>query len=645
MNNEAVNNAPSHFRMEVSAGARWRVVIRKRPVRVGAEAGYDLMAWLSGILIAAAATSDMADGSGGGGLFGPLLLAAAGLSITTGLLAGLYRGRYQRGSLDEVLSVGIAVALMTVALTVVSLLADGRHAPLATVAGAALFALLAMGGARYVVCAVRQLRRQRAAADTRVIVFGAGDAGTAFISRLLVEPDAAYRPVALLDDDPAKRRLRIRGVPVLGDRNRMADVAAATGATVLVIAIARARGAVIRDLTTRAEEAGLTPKVIPTVSELLSGSARIEGVRDPRISDLLGRQPVRTDVHAVAGQLSGQRILVTGAGGAIGSELFRQLHRFGPAQLIMLDRDESALHEVQLALHGRALLDSDETVLADIRDPRRVHEVFQRFRPQIVFHAAALKHLPLLERYPAEAVKTNIWGTQHVLEAAAATGTASFVNISTDKAADPVSILGYSKRIAERLTADMARHAGGSYLSVRFGNVLGSRGSVLGALSAQVAAGGPLTRQPELAKSDFFTRPLSSAGIRALLTGVEKLQTAPSTPGLSGGVAFDACGGAINRVGAGDTAFVHRDALFLAQYTTTWDNGAGPAVAGQQRSAQQALWQSMRPYASGQAYQNYIDPALPTWRQAYYGANYSRLAQVKHSYDPDRLFTFPQAVS
>ena len=153
--------------------------------------------------------------------------------------------------------------------------------------------------------------------------------------------------------------------------------------------------------------------MVPSVSELLSGSARIEGVRDPRISDLLGRRPVQTDVAAVAGHFAGKRILVTGAGGSIGSELCRQLHRFGPAELIMLDRDESALHAVQLALHGRALLDSDETILADIRDPRRVREVFEQFRPQIVFHAAALKHLPLLERYPAEAVKSNVLGTLH----------------------------------------------------------------------------------------------------------------------------------------------------------------------------------------------------------------------------------------
>jgi len=234
---------------------------------------------------------------------------------------------------------------------------------------------------------------------------------------------------------------------------------------------------------------------------LLSGGARIEGMRDPRISDLLGRCPVHIDVDAVSGCFAGQRILVTGAGGSIGSELCRQLQRLCPAELIMLDRDESALHAVQLALHGRALLDSDETVLADIRDPRRVREVFDRFRPQVVFHVAALKHLPLLERCPAEALKTNVWGTLTVLEAAAACGVESFVNISTDKAADPVNVLGYSKRIGERLTAHQAGRAAGTYLSVRFGNVLGSRGSVLTALSAQVTAGGPVTvTHPEVSR-------------------------------------------------------------------------------------------------------------------------------------------------
>jgi FlaA1/EpsC-like NDP-sugar epimerase len=327
----------------------------------------------------------------------------------------------------------------------------------------------------------------------KIIVFGAGDAGAQLIHRLAAQSGAAYRPVAILDDDPAKRRLRIDGVPVLGGRGQMAEVAAGTGARVLVIAIAGRSGKVIHDLTEAAERCGLVPKVIPSVRELLTGGARIEGVRDPRISDLLGRPAATTDVASVREHIAGKRVLVTGAGGSIGAELCRQLHRLGPAELIMLDRDESALHAIQLALSGRALLDSEETVLADIRDQRRVREVFGKFRPDIVFHAAALKHLPLLESCPAEAVKSNVWGTLTVLEAAADHGVQSFVNISTDKAANPVSVLGYSKRIAERLTAYMSAKTGGAYLSVRFGNVLGSRGSVLTALSAQVAAGGPVT--------------------------------------------------------------------------------------------------------------------------------------------------------
>ncbi|MCW2907170.1 MAG: polysaccharide biosynthesis protein CapD [Actinomycetia bacterium] len=466
------------------------------------ESAYDAVSWICGLLAAGWMTRDLARV-----LITPFTLIRAVaaiclLSAAAGLLAGLYRGRHQRGSLDEVMGVGMATCVMALFLALVwPRLVSGQQAVLQAVAGSAMFALLAMLGARYILFAVRQRARRSATATVNVIVFGAGDAGSMLVYRLKREPHSAYRPVAILDDDPAKRRLRIQGIQVLGDRTRMAEVAAMTGATVLVIAIARASGTAIRDLTAQAESCGLVPKVVPSVTELLTGSARIEGVRDPRITDLLGRRPVQTDVAAVAGQFAGKRILVTGAGGSIGSELCRQLHRFGPAELTMLDRDESALHSIQLALHGRALLDSDETILADIRDPHRVREVFDQFRPQIVFHAAALKHLPLLERYPAEAVKSNIFGTRNVLEAAAACGVEYFVNISTDKAADPVSVLGYSKRIAERLTAHTAGQAPGSYLSVRFGNVLGSRGSVLTALSAQVAAGGPVTvTHPEVTR-------------------------------------------------------------------------------------------------------------------------------------------------
>ncbi len=466
------------------------------------ESVSDAGCWIFGLTVAGWLNGDLARPYPGViEAFGSAL-AVAVLAAGTGLLSGLYRGRYQRGTVGEVIGVARAGYGMAVVLLVLGrYLLPGQLAPVRTVLGGSLLALAMMAAARYLVVAARRSFRPQSRPGVKVIVFGAGSAGTALIGGLARQAAAPYLPVALLDDDPAKRRLRISGVPVVGDRTRMAEVAARTGATVLVIAIARPSGGTIRELTSEADRCGLIPKVIPSIAELLSGGARIDSVRDPRITDLLGRNPVQTDIARISGHFAGKRILVTGAGGSIGSELCRQLGRLGLAELVMLDRDESALHAVQLELRGQALLDSDDLVLADIRDPERVREVFVRHQPQIVFHAAALKHLPLLERYPAEALKSNVWGTFNVLEAAAACGVESFVNISTDKAADPISVLGYSKRIAERLTADTAGRTGRNYLSVRFGNVLGSRGSVLTTFSAQIAAGGPITvTHPDVAR-------------------------------------------------------------------------------------------------------------------------------------------------
>ena len=483
----------------VSSRQLIRRVGRLAWVRSAVEAGYDTLAWMSGLLITAGAV-----GPEGPRMTRAVLGGVAGICVVVtgcGLTAGLYRRRYLRGSRDEVRAVIVAGVLTAFCLVIVCETFGGGRLVLPDSALTMSFAVAAMLGARYVAFAARLRSRPAAPTAERIIVFGAGDAGTQLIGRLAALPGAAYRPVAILDDDPLKRRLRICGVPVLGGRAQLAQVAESTGARVLVIAIAGRSGQVIRDLTEEAERCGLVPKVIPSVMELLTGGAKIEGVRDPRISDLLGRPAASIDVAAVREYVAGKRVLVTGAGGSIGAELCRQLHKLGPATLIMLDRDESALHAVQLALQGRALLDSEETVLADIRDRRRIGEVFARFRPDIVFHAAALKHLPLLELWPGEALKTNVLGTLAVLEAAAEHDVQSFVNISTDKAASPISVLGYSKRITERLTAHMAARTGRTYLSVRFGNVLGSRGSVLTTLSSQVAADGPVTiTHPEVTR-------------------------------------------------------------------------------------------------------------------------------------------------
>jgi FlaA1/EpsC-like NDP-sugar epimerase len=249
----------------------------------------------------------------------------------------------------------------------------------------------------------------------------------------------------------------------------------------------------LRDVSKRALAADLDLRIVPHVTELIDGQVGADDVRPLTEADLLGRHQIDTDIHAIAGYITGRRVLVTGAGGSIGSELCRQLHRFGPESLIMVDRDESALHSLQMALEGRALLESERLVVADIRDAERMKDVFLHHRPDVVFHTAALKHLPLLELHPGEAAKTNVRGTLNVLEAAAQSGVGRFVNISTDKAADPTSVLGYTKRIAEQLTSWYAAREEGVYLSVRFGNVLGSRGSVLGAFERQVETGGPIT--------------------------------------------------------------------------------------------------------------------------------------------------------
>ncbi|WP_232466246.1 UDP-N-acetylglucosamine 4,6-dehydratase family protein [Diaminobutyricimonas sp. LJ205] len=240
-------------------------------------------------------------------------------------------------------------------------------------------------------------------------------------------------------------------------------------------------------------EAHLQVKVLPLLEDVLEGKSRLRDLRDVSIEDLIGRHPVNTQVEEIAGYLEGKRVLVTGAGGSIGSELSRQISKYGPAELILLDRDETGLQSTQLTISGHGLLDTRDVVLADIRDIESLKEIFTERRPEVVFHAAALKHLPMLEQYPDEAWKTNVLGTLNVLQAARAVGVTTFVNISTDKAANPTSVLGHSKRVGEKLTAWAAEKTGLNYVSVRFGNVIGSRGSMLPTFTALIEAGGPLT--------------------------------------------------------------------------------------------------------------------------------------------------------
>ncbi len=462
--------------------------------RLVARALSDAAIWVLALSVALVARYDFSAAAlGEWGWFFAVLVAAE-MQVIYGLLLGLYRRRYAYGSFEEVRAVVLTVGLTTASLMVVDVLFGQRPVPLSVPLMAGFAALAMMSGARY---AWRLRREHERRPDPQVaepvIVFGAGDAGRMIVRSMMRTPDSPYRPVALLDDDPAKQSQVIHGVPVRGTRRSVARVAKEAGASTLIFAVPSAEPSLLRDVTSRSDRSGVAVKVLPHVAELVTGTVGIRDIRDLDMEDFLGRRPLDLDTDSIAGYLTGKRVLVTGAGGSIGSELCRQLSRYGPAELMMLDRDESGLHATQLSLDGHGLLDTPNVILADIRDAERIAEIFAERRPEVIFHAAALKHLPLLEQYPYEAMQTNVKGTLHVLEAARDAGVERFVNISTDKAANPQCVLGYSKRITERLTAWFGQETGLPYVSVRFGNVLGSRGSVLHAFAAQAARGGPIT--------------------------------------------------------------------------------------------------------------------------------------------------------
>ena len=418
------------------------------------------------------------------------------IQAIVGYVVGIYRRRWRYGSFDEIAGLITTTTVSTGLLLFLRFFDQSLNPyPRSVIVIGGFAGLFFMAANRYVWRLIReQLRRPTEDTATKILVYGAGEGGIQMVNTLLRNPSSPYLPVGFLDDNPTTHRLSISGVPVIGGRESLAEARGKTGATTLLIAIPSADSSLISDISTRAQKLGMDVKIVPPVQNLNERPLNPSDIRDLTDEDLLGRRKIHTDLQQISDYIVNRRVLVTGAGGSIGSELCRQLARFNPAELIMLDRDESALHEVQLSIHGRALLDTPQTVLADLRDAATIHHIFETRRPEVVFHAAALKHLPLLERYPLEAYQTNVLGTSILLNAAKSVGVRVFVNISTDKAANPISILGYSKRIAERVTAHFGVNSTtGKYISVRFGNVLGSRGSVLMSFRDQIEKGGPVT--------------------------------------------------------------------------------------------------------------------------------------------------------
>lgn len=342
---------------------------------------------------------------------------------------------------------------------------------------------------------------------SKAIIVGAGDAGTLVARDLKHNEKGSIYPIGFVDDDPTKCHLEVLGVPVLGSREEIPRIVKQYNVDMIIIAIPSAKRKDIREIFDIAKKTKVQVKILPKVSDFIEGKVSVQQIRDVKVEDLLGRDPVQVDLQGIMDYVTNKRVLVTGAGGSIGSELCRQIAQFQPEQIILLGHGENSIYLIEMELREDYPYVELVPVIADVQDRLRIEEVFANWRPEVVFHAAAHKHVPLMERNPAEAVKNNIFGTKNVAECAHQFGVQNFVLISTDKAVNPTSVMGATKRVAELIVQTINQTSPTQFAAVRFGNVLGSRGSVIPLFKKQIAKGGPVTvTHPEMVRY-FMTIP------------------------------------------------------------------------------------------------------------------------------------------
>jgi len=353
----------------------------------------------------------------------------------------------------------------------------------------------------------RYQARARDAAASRVLIVGAGDAGEMVVRQMQAHPEYGYRPVGFVDDDPRKKGQNIHGIPILGGRADIGRLVPQKRADTIVIAIPSAPGSVVKAVVEQCKQAQLKFKIVPGIREIIEGEVSINQIRDIELEDLLRRPAVNVSLEEIAGYLKGKTILVSGAGGSIGSELCRQIATFEPGRLLLAGKGENSLYHIAWELGQKHKGLKLSTLICDVADPKRVDRIFEQHKPEVIFHAAAHKHVPMMEQNPGEAVKNNIFGTKTLAEAALAHGAQRFVLISTDKAVNPTSVMGATKRISEKVVMSLNGTKGTKFMAVRFGNVLGSSGSVVPLFKKQIAAGGPVTvTHPEMERY-FMTIP------------------------------------------------------------------------------------------------------------------------------------------
>ncbi|HXX94845.1 MAG TPA: nucleoside-diphosphate sugar epimerase/dehydratase [Planctomycetota bacterium] len=411
---------------------------------------------------------------------------------------GLYSMSWSQVSVGDLIRVVIATGFGSAVIGSVFLALRGRGFaaafPTSVVILDFFMALVLVGGFRSIRRVLKGAHRARQGLGRRVLIVGAGSAGEMILRAMQEENPPTYQPIAFVDDDPGKQGVAIRGVRVAGTRKELPALVRSLRASELLIAIPSAPSETVRETVALGRRAGLKDiRILPSLVTSVSRGVGLWAVREIELADLLGRPKVTIDSARVDSVLRGRRVLVTGAAGSIGSELCRQILAFEPALLLALDQAESGLFELEADLRRHVPTAPLALVSADVTDRRKLERVFQEHAPEVVFHAAAYKHVPLMEAHPDEAVKNNVLGTHAVAELAAQAGVERFVLISTDKAVNPSSVMGATKRLAEKVVLSIGAASRTRFMSVRFGNVLGSRGSVIPTFEEQIRRGGPVT--------------------------------------------------------------------------------------------------------------------------------------------------------
>ncbi|MFN2744364.1 MULTISPECIES: polysaccharide biosynthesis protein [unclassified Bacillus (in: firmicutes)] len=374
-----------------------------------------------------------------------------------------------------------------------------------------LFQLLLIGGSRMMWRIIREQVNKESKGSARALIIGAGSAGSLIAKQLLQKPELNIKPVAFIDDDKTKYRLEIMGLPVLGGKEQIVEAVRRWNIDRIIIAIPSLSVTQMQEMYKACAQTGVKTQVMPKIDEILLGRHPVGQLRDVRVEDLLGREPVQLDTSEISNTVKDRVVMVTGAGGSIGSEICRQISKFKPKSIVLVGHGENSIHSILLELKekfGRNV--SYHPEIADIQDREKMFLLMERYKPNVIYHAAAHKHVPLMEHCPKEAIKNNILGTRNVAEAADETGVETFVLISSDKAVNPANIMGATKRFAEMLIMNLGKTSKTKFVAVRFGNVLGSRGSVIPIFKKQIAKGGPVTVTHKDMTRYFMTIPEAS---------------------------------------------------------------------------------------------------------------------------------------